>query len=788
MVNKNFANIKLNDNEFIIDNKRHLKGQSERVIFLHSNKSDELGILRGDFIKLKLEKKGKSKQLICSVDTDDNIASPTIMLTNVFIRKNLRAKIGDKITFEKFDEVDNQIDSINLLPFKDCVENMTGDLNVILARYFENKGLIPFTLGEKITINDAFKKYEFKVVNMKKRDEQQDLNVEPTYTELTHGVYTNNTIVSSLGDPLDREKEDDPNFIGYDDIGGCGKQIELFRENVELPLIYPNLFETIGVKPSKGVLLHGPPGTGKTLLARATSYELGVHYISQNGPVGCPKELEAIFDEANEKAPCIIFFDEIDALIPNRDKSKDPNDKKIVAKMLSLMDGIKSNRQVMVVGATNRPNDIDPAFRRPGRFDQEIEIGVPDELGRLEILAIHTKNMKLDDNVDINKLANETHGFVGADLNKLCRDSAVHCIKSNALGIELDKAYVDIEFMNSLYVKQEHFDKTMETIKPSSLRETFVEYPKITWNDIGGLDQVKKEFYETLELPLLQPELFKEFGLKAFRGILMFGPPGCGKTQIAKAAANGCGANFISIKSPDIFDKYVGESESRIRDIFAKANAAAPCILFFDEIDAITRPRGNGNDAGVGDRVMNQLLAEMDGFGLKKNVYVIGATNRPDNIDPAILRPGRFDKLVYVPPPDNMSRLAILQTNLKNSPMSQDVLLEQIAKYTDGYSGADMESIAKNAIKNALLDKLKLINELTLLNQNTDDVPSLITRKHFEKAVSMSKKSISGVDMAKYEEMRKKYCNIEDPTEDTGKLTNTFKFVDENVADIADDF
>lgn len=777
LLRNKFANIELKDNELIVENYRLLRDQNDRIVYLNDQKAKDFNLLPGDFIKLSLTKNNKTRELVCNVNIDSNIPCANIINTNINIRKNLRAKLGDKITFELFDEIDNEIDTINLIPFRDCVENMTGDVNDILRPYFANKNLKPFTVGEKITIKNS-KKYEFKVISIKKKENGEE-------KEIKSGIYIANSTFTCLGEPIEREGDDDPNFVGYDDIGGYDKELELFRENVELPMLYPDLYTTIGVKPPKGVLLIGPPGTGKTLFAKAASYEIGVNYISISS-IGCIQEIDVLFEKALENAPTIIFMDEIDGYTQDRDKNKDPNSAKISGHLLSRIDGMDSDKRIILIGATNRDNDIDSAFRRPGRFDQEIHINVPNEEGRLQILSIHTKNMKLDNDVSLEKLASETHGYVGADLTKLCRDAAVSCIKSNAVGVELHKAYNDINFMNSLYVSQKQFDETMKTIKPSSLRDTYVEFPKVSWDDIGGLEQVKKEFHDTLELPLLQPELFKEFGLPVFKGILMFGPPGCGKTKIAKAAANGCGANFISVKSPDIFDKFVGESESKIRKIFAKANAAAPCIIFFDEIDAITKPRGNSNDSGVSDRVLNQLLAEMDGFALRKDVFVIGATNRPDCIDPAILRPGRFDKLVYVPAPDEQSRYSILKSCLKNSPVDKNVeyMLQQIAKYTDGYSGADIESVAKNAIKNAMEEKLNKINESTKLNENTENDVSLVTKRHFEKAVNMSKKSINPTDMAKYEEMRKKYCNIEDP----GEVKGGFKIVDADINDLASNF
>jgi transitional endoplasmic reticulum ATPase len=502
--------------------------------------------------------------------------------------------------------------------------------------------------------------------------------------------------------------------VTYEDIGGLHEAIQKIREMVELPLKHPELFERLGIEPPKGVLLYGPPGCGKTLLAKAVANETNAHFISISGPEIMSKfygeseqRLREIFEEAKKNAPSIIFIDEIDAIAPKREEVTGEVEKRVVAQLLALMDGLESRGKVVVLAATNRPNALDPALRRPGRFDREIEIGVPDKQGRLEILQIHTRNMPLAKDVDLNRLAEMTHGFVGADLAALCREAAMKALRRYLPKIDLSQERIPLEVLEQLEVTMQDFLEAYKEVTPSALREVYVEIPNVEWSDIGGLEQVKQELREAVEWPIKHPEAFKRMGIKPPKGILLYGPPGCGKTLLAKAVATESEANFITIKGPEIFSKWVGESEKAIREIFRKARQAAPCIVYFDEIDAIAPIRGLGfGDSVVTERVITQLLTEMDGIQSLENVVVLASTNRPDMLDPALLRPGRFDRLIYVPPPDYEARLEIFKVHTRNMPLAEDVDLQQLARMTEGYSGSDIEAVCREAGMLALRENI----------------------------------------------------------------------------------
>ena len=541
---------------------------------------------------------------------------------------------------------------------------------------------------------------------------------------------------------------------------------------IELPLRHPALFKTLGVKPPRGVLLYGPPGSGKTLIARAVANETGAFFFLINGPEIMSKmagesesNLRKAFEEAEKNSPAIIFIDEIDSIAPKRDKTNGEVERRIVSQLLTLMDGLKQRAHVVVIGATNRPNSMDPALRRFGRFDREIDIGVPDENGRLEIFRIHTRNMKLDDDVDPEAVARDTHGFVGADMAALCTEAAMQCIREKMDLIDIDEDTIDAEVLDSMAVTHDHFKYALGVSNPSSLRETVVEVPNVTWDDIGGLTDVKRELKELVQYPVEHPEKFEKFGMSPSRGVLFYGPPGCGKTLMAKAVANECQANFISVKGPELLTMWFGESEANVRDIFEKARGSAPCVLFFDELDSIAGQRGgsSGDGGGAADRVINQILTEIDGVGSKKNVFVIGATNRPDIIDPALMRPGRLDQLIYIPMPDLESRLSILKATLRKSPISSDVDLDFLAANTEKYTGADLTEICQRAAKMAIRENIERDMERERLkaeNATGDDdamddvdepdpVPE-ITPSHFEEAVRASRRSVSDRDLAQY--------------------------------------
>jgi transitional endoplasmic reticulum ATPase len=496
--------------------------------------------------------------------------------------------------------------------------------------------------------------------------------------------------------------------LSYEDIGGLKEEVQKVREMVELPMRHPELFERLGIEPPKGVLIYGPPGTGKTLLARAVANESDAHFITLSGPeivskyVGEAEEkLRNIFKEAEENSPTIIFIDELDAIAPKREEVVGEVEKRIVSQLLVLMDGLKSRGQVVVIAATNRPNAIDPALRRPGRFDREIEIGVPDKTGRKEILEIHTRGMPMD-NVSVDSLAARTHGFVGADLQSLSKEAAMRALRRLLPKINLEDDEIPKHILEDLKVRKEDFEEALKGIQPSALREVFVEVPNVKWSEVGGLEDAKREITEAVELPLKNPESFSRLGIRPVRGILLYGPPGTGKTLLAKAAATESEANFIAVRGPELLNKWVGESEKSVREVFRKARMASPSIIFFDEIDALAPARGANASSHVTERVVNALLAEMDGLSNLKDVVVIAATNRVDILDPALLRPGRFDKLVEIPVPDEKARLEILKVHTGKMPLGKGVDLKELVKKTEGYSGADVSALCREAGLNAL--------------------------------------------------------------------------------------
>ena len=504
----------------------------------------------------------------------------------------------------------------------------------------------------------------------------------------------------------------------YEDIGGLHEEIQRVREMVELPLRHPELFQRLGIEPPKGVLLHGPPGCGKTLLARAVANESEANFYSINGPEIMSKfygeseaRLREIFQQAQQNAPSIIFVDELDAIAPKREEVTGEVERRVVAQLLALMDGLSGRGNVIVIGATNRPGALDPALRRPGRFDREIEIGVPDRKGRYEVLQIHTRGMPLvpykegekGEGVNLDRLAEMTHGYTGADLSALGRETAMKALRRYLPQINLEEERIPPAVLEKMEVQMSDFDNAYKEITPTAMREVYIEVPTVHWSDVGGLDEVKQHLIEAVEWPLKTPEMFTKLGIRPPKGILLYGPPGCGKTLLARAVATESEANFISIKGPEVFSKWVGESEKAIREIFRKARMAAPSVVFLDEIDSITPRRGMGmSDSGVSERVISQLLTEMDGIVTLQDIVIIAATNRPDMVDSAVLRPGRFDRLIYVPEPDDKGRLQIFKIYTKGMPISKDVDLNQLAVMSKYYGGADIESLCREAAMHAL--------------------------------------------------------------------------------------
>jgi len=718
------------------------------VVSLHPKTMEELELFRGDTVLLKGKKR---RDTVCIVLADESCEEPKVRMNKV-VRSNLRVRLGDVISIHQCADV-KYGKRVHILPLEDTIEGITGNLFETYLKPYFMEAYRPVRKGDLFLVRGGMRSVEFKVVET---DPAEYCIVAP------------DTEIFCEGQPIAREDEERLDDVGYDDVGGFRKQLAQIRELVELPLRHPQLFQTIGVKPPKGILLYGPPGSGKTLIARAVANETGAFFFLINGPEIMSKlagesesNLRKAFEEAEKNAPSIIFIDEIDSIAPKREKTQGEVERRIVSQLLTLMDGMKKRSHIIVMGATNRPNSIDPALRRFGRFDREIDIGVPDEVGRLEIVRIHTRNMKLSDEVDLEKVSKNTHGFVGSDLAALCTEAALQCIREKMDLIDLEDDTIDAEVLASMYVTNEHFEHALGTSNPSALRETVVEVPNVSWEDIGGLENVKRELQEVVQYPVEHPEKFEKFGMSPSKGVLFYGPPGCGKTLLAKAIASECQANFISVKGPELLTMWFGESEANVREIFDKARQSAPCVLFFDELDSIATQRGSslGDAGGAGDRVLNQLLTEMDGMGAKKTVFIIGATNRPDIIDSALLRPGRLDQLIYIPLPDEGSRKQIFESVLRKSPVAPDVDFTALVKHTNGFSGADITEICQRACKYAIRESIerdiekekRLAENPDGMEEDEDEGPGLITKAHFEEAMKFARRSVSDVDIRKYQ-------------------------------------
>jgi len=565
-------------------------------------------------------------------------------------------------------------------------------------------------------------------------------------------IIANETEVEFNPQAVELKEEEGLNLgVNYEDIGGLKEEIKKVREMVELPLKHPEIFEKLGIEAPKGVLLHGPPGTGKTLLAKAVASETNSHFIVINGPEVISKfygeseaNLRKKFEEAEQNAPSIIFFDEIDAIATKREETRGDVEKRVVAQLLGLMDGLKSRGKVIVLAATNMPNSLDIALRRPGRFDREIEIGVPDKEGRLDILKIHTRNMPLAKNVALKDIAKITHGFVGADLNMLAKEAAMIVLRHILPELKLegvnDEDPIPQEILEKLVIAQKDFIEALKVVRPSAMREVLVETPDVSWTDVGGLEETKEKLKEAVEWPLNKPEVFKRMGIRPPRGILLYGPPGTGKTLLAKAVAKESEANFILINGPSLLSKWVGDSEKAMREVFRKARQTSPTILFFDEIDALVPRRGAGGDSGgkVNDKMVNQMLTEMDGLEALNDVVVIAATNRPDIVDPALLRQGRFDRIIYIPIPDESARKNIFEIYLKDMPVAKGIEVEKLATLTEGYVGADIEGVCREAAMIALREDIK-VKEVRM--------------EHFTKALEVVHASVDKDVEAAYKEL-----------------------------------
>lgn len=740
---------KVKPNKLIADESSN---DDNSVVMLSQAKLDELQLFRGDTVLLKGKRR---KDTICLVLSDPSCPNEKIR-THRNIRKNLKVRLGDVVSIQAMPDV-KYGKRIHVLPYDDTIEGLTGNIFEVFLKPYFSEAYRPLRKGDTFSVSGAMRTVEFKV-----------METDPS----PYCVVAPDTVIHCEGDPVKREDEEDKaDDVGYDDIGGARKQLAQIKEMVELPLRHPQLFKSIGIKPPRGILLFGPPGCGKTLIARAVANETGAFFFLLNGPEIMSKlagesesNLRKAFEECEKNSPAILFIDEIDSIAPKREKTHGEVERRIVSQLLTLMDGLKQRSHVVVIAATNRPNSIDAALRRFGRFDREIDIGIPDAIGRLEVLRIHTKKMKLDNDVDLEKIANECHGYVGADLASLCSEAALQQIREKMEVIDLEEEHIDAEVLNSLAVSMENFRWAMSKSSPSALRETVVETPNTSWEDIGGLEGVKRELQELVQYPVEHPEKYLKFGMQPSRGVLFYGPPGCGKTLLAKAIAHECQANFISIKGPELLTMWFGESEANVRDIFDKARAAAPCVLFFDELDSVAKSRGGniGDAGGAADRVINQILTEMDGMSAKKNVFIIGATNRPDIIDSAILRPGRLDQLIYIPLPDEKSRMQIFKANLRKSPVANSVDLAFLSRNTTGFSGADLTEICQRACKLAIRESIEKEIRLEkerqkrqeqgeeVMEEESDPVPE-IRCDHFEEAMKFARRSVTDNDIRKYE-------------------------------------
>ncbi len=678
----------------------------------------QLNLSAGD--ALEISSLGKKTNVLCWPARENDIGKGLVRIDG-YLRNRLDVGINDSVEIRKVQS--RSAEKVTLAP--------TEPLRIVGAEGY----LQEYLLGSLLSTGDIFP-----LSIMGQRVDLVVISTNPSGPVLMEDS-TEVTVSEESDKAIQVAKGDGTSSISYEDIGGIKNEVSRLREMIELPLRHPELFKRLGVEAPKGVLLHGPPGTGKTLLAKAVAHETNANFYTIGGPEIMSKfygeseeRLREIFKKAEENAPAIIFIDEIDSIAPKREEVSGEVERRVVAQLLSLMDGMSSRGKVVVIGATNRINAIDPALRRPGRFDREMEIGVPDRDGRLEILQIHTRGMPLEKDVDLGVIANMSHGFVGADLQSVAKEAGIRALRKVLPEIDLTTENIPSEILKKIIVTMDDFLSVIKEIEPSALREVFVEVPDVNWEDIGGLKDVKQELQEAVEWPLKYHELFIHSDATPPKGILMYGPPGTGKTLMAKAAAHESEANFISIKGPELLSKWVGESEKGVREVFRKARQAAPCIVFFDEIDAIAPTRGSlGSDSHVTERVISQLLTEMDGLEVLSNVIIIAATNRPDIIDAALLRPGRFDRLLYVPPPDKEARMQILKIHTSKKPLADDVNIETVANQTEGYTGADIAALASAAVMLALREHIEKYKDPKKAESAKDELK--VHMKNFEEAM-----------------------------------------------------
>jgi transitional endoplasmic reticulum ATPase len=680
--------------------------------------AERLNISAGDALELS---SGRKKTTVLSWPAREGDRGKRLIRIDGYIRNKLDVGVNDSIEVRKVQSKDAR--SITFAP--------TEPLRIVGAEEY----LGEYLNGQLMTKGDTIP-----IIVMGQRIDLVVISTNPSGPVIINDS-TKITVSEESAKAVQISGEGGAPSITYEDIGGLGDAVGRVREMIELPLRHPELFKRLGVEAPKGVLLHGPPGTGKTLLAKAVANETNANFYTIGGPEIMSKyygeseeKLRNVFQQAEKNAPSIIFIDEIDSIAPKREEVSGEVERRIVAQLLSLMDGMSSRGKVVVIGATNRVNAIDPALRRPGRFDREIELGVPDRNGRLEILQIHTRGMPLDKDVNLEKLADISHGFVGADLQALSKEAAIGALRRVLPEIDLSSESIPSEILKKIIVTMQDFVDVTKEMEPSAMREVFVEVPDVKWEDIGGLADIKQELQEAVEWPLKYQGAFTYADATPPKGILLYGPPGTGKTLMAKAAANESEANFISIKGPELLSKWVGESEKGVREIFRKARQAAPCIIFFDEIDAIAPRRGGDfGDSHVTERLISQLLTELDGLEILTNVIVIAATNRPDIIDAALLRPGRFDRLLYVPPPNRDSRIQIIKIHTRKKPLAEDVTIEELANHTDGYTGADIASLSSAAVMLALREHVSKYPDPKESDKHVRELR--IHMHHFEEAM-----------------------------------------------------
>jgi transitional endoplasmic reticulum ATPase len=704
---------------------------------------DSLSASTGDVVEIK----GKDRRTVAKcLPLYPSDEGKGIIRVDGLVRNNAGVAMGDTVVVRK----------IKAVPAEKVIVAPLEAIPPIDERYLADAlESVPLIKGDNVMVPYFGGRLMFQVIGV-------------TSPAVDAVLITQKTIfsIAERGTSLDKSTR-----VAYEDIGGLKEEIQKVREMIELPLRHPEIFEKLGIEAPKGVLLYGPPGTGKTLLAKAVANETNAHFISISGPEIMSKfygeseaRLREIFKEAKEKAPSIIFIDEIDSIAPKREEVTGEVERRVVSQLLSLMDGLEARGKLVVIAATNRPNAIDPALRRPGRFDREIEIKVPDKRGRLEILQIHTRNMPLDTDVDQDRVAAVTHGFVGADLEYLCKEAAMKCLRRLLPELNLEDEKLAPEVLNKLVIIRTDFDNAIRDVMPSAMREVYLESPDIPWTAIGGLEEVKRELQEAVEWPLRYPDLYTKLGHSIPKGILLHGPSGTGKTLLAKAVATESEANFIAVKGPELMSKWVGESEKGIREIFRRAKQAAPCVIFFDEIDSIAPTRAGGlggmegggegiGGGGINTRIMSQLLTELDGIEQLHGVVVLAATNRVDIIDPALLRPGRFDKIIFVAKPDRNTRQKILEIYTKDKPITHDVELNKIAEITEGFSGADISAIANTAISLVLHEYLHRYSTPEQAAKHASE--AFISMRHFEDAVTKIKtqremKSKEGMALSQY--------------------------------------